>query len=99
MSHCGPVLYLLFALFFFLVMTRRPPRATLTDTLFPYTTLFRSFGHRREPRILDPRPLDIAVEIGRLAEQSRAIVAAARQFACEQRLRVGDAGEIGRAHV
>src|SRR3546814_3125220 len=23
-------------------MTRRPPRATRTDTLFPYTTLFRS---------------------------------------------------------
>src|SRR3546814_8961348 len=24
-------------------MKRRPPRATRTDTLFPYTTLFRSF--------------------------------------------------------
>src|SRR3546814_7927487 len=24
-------------------MTRRPPRSTLTDTLFPYTTLFRSY--------------------------------------------------------
>src|SRR3546814_6047567 len=23
---------------------RRPPRSTRTDTLFPYTTLFRSFG-------------------------------------------------------
>src|SRR3546814_11500810 len=23
-------------------MSRRPPRTTLTDTLFPYTTLFRS---------------------------------------------------------
>src|SRR3546814_6636179 len=27
-------------------MIRRPPRSTRTDTLFPYTTLFRSFGHR-----------------------------------------------------
>src|SRR3546814_2327223 len=26
----------------FLVMLRRPPRSTRTDTLFPYTTLFRS---------------------------------------------------------
>src|SRR3546814_12652884 len=26
-------------------MIRRPPRSTLTDTLFPDTTLFRSFGH------------------------------------------------------
>src|SRR3546814_20092810 len=29
---------------FFFVMIRRPPRATRTDTLFPYTTLFRSLG-------------------------------------------------------
>src|SRR3546814_7497128 len=27
---------------FFFVMIRRPPVSTLTDTLFPYTTLFRS---------------------------------------------------------
>src|SRR3546814_3801302 len=27
---------------FFCLMTRRPPRSTRTDTLFPYTTLFRS---------------------------------------------------------
>src|SRR3546814_5823876 len=30
-------------------MIRRPPRSTLTDTLFPYTTLFRS--HRLAARI------------------------------------------------
>src|SRR3546814_1524575 len=29
-------------LLFFFLMIRRPPRATRTDTLFPYTTLFRS---------------------------------------------------------
>src|SRR3546814_15501426 len=29
-------------LVFFFLMIRRPPRSTLTDTLFPYTTLFRS---------------------------------------------------------
>src|SRR3546814_20160262 len=28
---------------FFCLMIRRPPRATRTDTLFPYTTLFRSW--------------------------------------------------------
>src|SRR3546814_11231217 len=27
----------------FFLTIRRPPRSTLTDTLFPYTTLFRSF--------------------------------------------------------
>src|SRR3546814_9816408 len=31
---------------FFFLMIRRPPRSTRTDTLFPYTTLFRSVpGH------------------------------------------------------
>src|SRR3546814_9446826 len=29
-------------LMFFFLMIRRPPRSTRTDTLFPYTTLFRS---------------------------------------------------------
>src|SRR3546814_13093109 len=40
---CGfkPVASVVSALFFFL-MRRRPPRSTRTDTLFPYTTLFRS---------------------------------------------------------
>src|SRR3546814_3940435 len=28
--------------YFFFLMSRRPPRSTRTDTLFPYTTLFRS---------------------------------------------------------
>src|SRR3546814_9924624 len=28
-------------------MIRRPPRATRTDTLFPYTTLFRSHAYRK----------------------------------------------------
>src|SRR3546814_13637308 len=31
-----------FLLFFFFLMIRPPPRSTRTDTLFPYTTLFRS---------------------------------------------------------
>src|SRR3546814_8904662 len=35
-------------------MIRRPPRSTRTDTLFPYTTLFRSGG-------LLPRYIDIAL--------------------------------------
>src|SRR3546814_7107621 len=30
--------------FFFFLMIRRPPRSTRTDTLFPYTTLFRSYS-------------------------------------------------------
>src|SRR3546814_12550045 len=40
-------------LIFFFFMLRRPPRSTRTDTLFPYTTLFRSI----EPLLL-PEPHD-----------------------------------------
>src|SRR3546814_12217679 len=35
-------LYALGLFTFFFLMIRRPPRSTRTDTLFPYTTLFRS---------------------------------------------------------
>src|SRR3546814_11387083 len=40
---------LLFVVLFFL-MIRRPPRSTRTDTLFPYTTLFRSYPRGHELR-------------------------------------------------
>src|SRR3546814_16397326 len=36
------VVFLCSSCFFFFLMIRRPPRSTRTDTLFPYTTLFRS---------------------------------------------------------
>src|SRR3546814_6456101 len=38
-------------LYFFVLMIRRPPRSTRTDTLFPYTTLFRSAFLFDFPRI------------------------------------------------
>src|SRR3546814_296294 len=41
------MLSLVVALCFFL-MIRRPPRSTRTDTLFPYTTLFRSSASHQE---------------------------------------------------
>src|SRR3546814_2599705 len=40
---------------FFFLMLRRPPRSTRTDTLFPYTTLFRSLGYGRLRRQLPAR--------------------------------------------
>src|SRR3546814_20210742 len=48
-------------------MIRRPPRSTRTDTLFPYTTLFRSVGRR----LPGSAPLKIArydVDTSRLVE-------------------------------
>src|SRR3546814_10666363 len=37
-------------------MTRRPPRSTRTDTLFPYTTLFRSHPAERADTPAEQRP-------------------------------------------
>src|SRR3546814_18272367 len=39
---CLVIFVLSLFIFFFFLMIRRPPRSTRTDTLFPYTTLFRS---------------------------------------------------------
>src|SRR3546814_20240082 len=41
----------LLSVFFFLLMRRRPPRSTRTDTLFPYTTLFRSLARSIPARL------------------------------------------------
>src|SRR3546814_18463485 len=55
-----------FFLFFFFLMIRRPPRSTRTDTLFPYTTLFRSAAQsfRRHAQCAH---LGMAGGIGRIA--------------------------------
>src|SRR5213082_3819513 len=63
--QCTKLIYYLYLIFFnffffFFLMIRRPPRSTLCQTLFPYTTLFRprllatwhrprSTGSRRPP--------------------------------------------------
>src|SRR3546814_5862505 len=48
-----------FILFFLFLMIRRPPRSTRTDTLFPYTTLFRSDAIRAQ--VPGYRPLIVGV--------------------------------------
>src|SRR3546814_8326188 len=50
---------------FFFLMIRRPPRSTRTDTLFPYTTLFRSFP----PALAAEAGFAIAAEPDRRVEQ------------------------------
>src|SRR3546814_11570345 len=72
-------LYSMLLIFFFL-MIRRPPRSTRTDTLFPYTTLFRSLadhGHLitlvagRADVVERPCQLGIATDqVARLDQQS-----------------------------
>src|SRR3546814_11022821 len=45
-------------------MIRRPPRSTRTDTLFPYTTLFRSEAVVGLGTILQPKDLAEAGRVG-----------------------------------
>src|SRR3546814_14407292 len=57
-------------------MIRRPPRSTRTDTLFPYTTLFRSLGEA----LMALSDLDMAVR----AEEHRALAFQAAEMLCDQ---------------
>src|SRR3546814_9584143 len=52
-------------------MIRRPPRSTRTDTLFPYTTLFRSEDPVEEPE--HRRPRERGVPVGRGDEDKPAL--------------------------
>src|SRR3546814_20687450 len=64
------VSFLLCVVIFFFLMIRRPPRSTRTDTLFPYTTLFRSLSWlRNAPQ--SPAERNILRLIGRLAYPAR----------------------------
>src|SRR3546814_10231872 len=49
----------------FLLMIRRPPRSTRTDTLFPYTTLFRSRGDSKGKDHVGSRRRPVATWHGR----------------------------------
>src|SRR3546814_1757161 len=70
-------------------MIRRPPRSTLTDTLFPYTTLFRSG--------LSPEPFAalFALDDAALAARNarRVTATADRGFPCRVSLADARAGE------
>src|SRR3546814_15048644 len=75
-------------------MLRRPPKSTRTDTLFPYTTLFRSSGPAQR-QLLDDGEVDIALSFYP-SEASSAIASGllpetARTF-------VLDGGTIGNTH-
>src|SRR3546814_12132950 len=88
-------------------MIRRPPRSTLTDTLFPYTTLFRSpafvVGRRRR------HDVDHLVRIGEVAVAvlvrkaelhfSRRREHARKSGVIAQRVLVGAANAVGKARA
>src|SRR3546814_10621770 len=77
---------------FFFLLSRRPPRSTRTDTLFPYTTLFRSHidrlslqnhrgaGHRRKGSVMIREESALAATLR--SRTSPATFAAASWAAC-----------------
>src|SRR3546814_16272514 len=91
-------------------MIRRPPRSTRTDTLFPYTTLFRSnrdVGQLRECHTHQRADVSKAERLGQVATAEGVVRGAVagvdlqstvmRQFALGQALDSHDHIEIGRA--
>src|SRR3546814_1353511 len=84
-------------------MLRRPPRATRTDTLLPYTTLFRSDREQRERHGEEDDPVRaVAVAlVARDADDDRedrpGQDVVGRRGRERQAARLG--AEIGRAHV
>src|SRR3546814_9366227 len=58
-------------------MIRRPPRSTRTDTLFPYTTLFRSEGFRTLKAILEAKPDTKVIGVSGHGERASALTAIA----------------------
>src|SRR3546814_13404457 len=110
---CIRTLFFILFLFFFL-MIRRPPRSTRTDTLFPYTTLFRSpavRGHgkaRVAGRRKDPVGLNRctrgcspygACSRGRRGLATVRRAEGKRESSAGSAERAGGWGQIGRAHV
>src|SRR3546814_11063619 len=93
---------MLVSLFVFFLMIRRPPRSTRTDTLFPYTTLFRSGGAGIVDEDVEPALMLGELRGERLAPRDGRHVLRQRdafpaQFLRRLDTRIGT--EIGRAHV
>src|SRR3546814_12184802 len=76
----------------FFLMIRRPPRSTRTDTLFPYTTLFRSLTR-------NPQMGRAGRSRGHLRMQDGRLLVVIPAEAGTQEHKSGSSEQIGRAHV
>src|SRR3546814_11673814 len=80
-------------------MIRRPPRSTRTDTLFPYTTLFRSCRLARiECGGSKIKAHDLCA-VPRLRCDAGAGVSNGRNCTCADHCPWGSCGRVGREHI
>src|SRR3546814_14124705 len=89
-------LYYYSSCFVFFLMIRRPPRSTRTDTLFPYTTLFRSWFSMRAggaPSSRTVQPMFAPYRLRDLALANRIVVSPMATYSAID----GTPNEIGRA--
>src|SRR3546814_8295400 len=68
-------------------MIRRPPRSTRTDTLFPYTTLFRSYAEllasmrqRHQAEASFERGIELSAELGDKSLEARGLLGLGRLY-------------------
>src|SRR3546814_19399680 len=81
-------------------MIRRPPRSTRTDTLFPYTTLFRSqLGRLRRGKKFQDTLGDLRVEPERQERGDDAVPSEGRAVPGYARLRVWPLLGVGDQHI
>src|SRR3546814_20599508 len=83
-------------------MIRRPPRSTRTDTLFPYTTLFRAPGQDPGADRRDARRTGLHVGGEDSGATGRALWSAGQDVRDRPRLRTAPraaAGLLGRARL
>src|SRR3546814_19319525 len=79
-------------------MIRRPPRSTRTDTLFPYTTLFRSNALVHRPVRARQRRVEFGLDIAARQAEIEAGEGARRQLEFQtHRMRVGVEDDARRA--
>src|SRR3546814_13499807 len=90
-SYCWCIRVVFWCFFFLLI--RRPPRSTRTDTLFPYTTLFRS------PRLRLRRRRGAAVGLAAERRVGALVVLVPVRRHVAVQVDAVRGGQIGRAHV
>src|SRR3546814_17005261 len=89
--------FVFYRLIFFFLMRLRPPISTRTDTLFPYTTLFRSMpGRGDRPRYRRRGRAVARAEPGLFGAVAEHNPQGAAASGCR---RVPGRAKIGRAHV